>query len=370
MKIGINASFINLKSGIATYTHNLIKYLQAGNDYHDTFSFFLSRHSYIPGFFDESVHEVRTYAVPAYNSVRKALWEQLRLPGEIRKSGADIFHSPAFIAPVRSGVPSVVTVHDLAFIKFPGTIPLHKRAFYNTVITQSIRRARHIITISNAVKEDLSAYFGIPEDRITVTYPGIGDAYKPVDEKDPVEPLLREHGITKPFFLFVGVIEPRKNLVRILEAFARLQDEGIQLVIAGKKGWLYRGVFRKIRQLKLESRVVFTGDIPSSALRIFYSACLSFVFASLYEGFGLPVAEAMACGAPVITSDRPAMAEVAGGAALLVDPEQVDSIAAAMKRAALSEILRSELSAQSRARAAAFSWKECARKTIEVYHRV
>jgi glycosyltransferase involved in cell wall biosynthesis len=223
-----------------------------------------------------------------------------------------------------------------------------------------------------ATKCDLIERYGTEPDKITVVYPGYDEAtFQPVRDEEVIEAVKARYGIAGDYILFVGTLQPRKNLIRLVKAFAdcRSPIADCRLVIAGKKGWLYQEIFRRVEELGLEKKVVFTGYVPEGDLPALLSGAHLFVFPSLYEGFGLPVLEAMACGTPVVCSNASSLPEVAGDAALMVDPLDVEGLATAMERVLSDEELRAELTERGFKQARKFSWERCARETLAVLER-
>ncbi len=371
MKIGINTSFIDLKSGIGTYIYNLVRELQSIRSMGDEFNFFLSRKSYTQGIFDEENNNIYRYGIPRYNSLRKAFWEQITLPGKIKRIKLDLFHSPAFISPLGLDVPSVVTVHDLAYLKYPETILKHKRRYYDFMFRRSVENAAKVITPSEFVKNEVIKHYNCPPDKVTAIHEGVADLFSPESNKDAEKKLLKRFGIVRQFLLFVGIIEPRKNLKRILRAYQNAENtKDVQFVIAGKAGWMYEDISGIIEQLKKEGRIIITGEISPDELKILYNSCIALIFTTLYEGFGLPILEAMACGAPVVISNYSAMPEVAGEAALKVDAESVDDIMESIDRIIEDDELRNELKRRGKDNIRRFSWRKCAEETYSIYRSV
>jgi len=292
----------------------------------------------------------------------------------------------------------VVTIHDLGYLYYPEAHRLVDRLYLNLSTRYNARAATHLIADSSATKRDLIERYGIEPDKITVVYPGYDvlslskgneTTFQPVRDEEAIEAVKARYGIAGDYVLFVGTLQPRKNLIRLIEAFSpstrlrraqssrsgrRLSNpqspiSNLQLVIAGKKGWLYEEIFQQVEELELEGKVVFTGYVVAGDLPALLSGAGLFVFPSLYEGFGLPVLEAMACGTPVICSNASSLPEVAGDAALLVDPLDVEGLAAAMERVLGDEALRAELIERGFERARKFSWERCARETLDVLER-
>ncbi len=285
--------------------------------------------------------------------------------------GVDLFHATEHLLPRFSAIRTVFTLHDLIFLFHPETHKPMNRWFLTLMMPRFLRAADAVIAVSECTKRDAVRAYGIPEEKITVIYEGVSPRFRPADPA-AIAAVRQKYGLPEHFILYVGTIEPRKNLTALLEAFANLQSAigNLHLVFVGKKGWLYEGFFRRLRELGLEERVHFTGYVPDEDLPVLYSAADLFVFPSLYEGFGLPVLEAMACGVPVVCSNTSSLPEVAGDAALLVDPTDVRALAAAMERALTDQALRATLRARGLERARRFTWEEAARRTLEVYRQV
>jgi glycosyltransferase involved in cell wall biosynthesis len=265
----------------------------------------------------------------------------------------------------------VVTVHDLAFEREPDCAVPSLRAYLHDVVPRSARKASHVIAVSETTKRDLMELYGIPEHKITVVYEGIAPALQHRPQSYVARTMLAPYGITDPYILSVGTIEPRKNYVRLLEAYRMMAERGIRqrLVIAGAPGWMYEPVFARIRELGLNRRVTLLR--PSDEhLAALYGGADAFVYPSLYEGFGIPALEALAAGVPSAVTERSALPEVVGDAAVLFDPTDVESIAGAVELVLADTRLRERLREQGPARAAMFSWARAADETIAVYRAV
>jgi glycosyltransferase involved in cell wall biosynthesis len=280
----------------------------------------------------------------------------------------DLFHATDHLLPRLSGVKSVFTLHDLVFRFYPETHKLLNRWFLTLMMPRFLQAADAVIAVSEWTKKDAMELYRLDEDKITVIYEGVNPLFRPASQ-ERISALRQKYGILNKFILSVGTIEPRKNLTSLVEAYRSLkdQDRELQLVIVGKKGWLYEGFFRKLRELGLEEDVIFPGFVSDEDLPTLYSAADLFVLPSLYEGFGLPVLEAMACGTPVITSNASSLPEVTGEAALLVDPHDTGALVRAARAVLDGEELRSELRAKGPKQAARFSWEKAARETLVVY---
>jgi len=301
-----------------------------------------------------------------------ALLGQLsHIPQDRMFPGIDLFHATDHLLPRLSRVKSVFTLHDLIFRLYPETHKPLNRWFLTLMMPRFLQAAGAVIAVSQHTKRDAMDFYGIDEAKIHVIYEGVSSRFRPA----PVQAMARvrqTYKLPEQFILSLGTIEPRKNLSSLLEAYRVLRNRGSEsgLVIVGKKGWLYEGFFRRLRELGLENEVLFTGFVPDADLPAICSAAELFVFPSLYEGFGLPVLEAMACGAAVITSNVSSLPEVAGDAALLVDPASVKELTEAMAAVLEDEELRISLRAKGPRQAARFSWEMAARETIDVYESV
>jgi glycosyltransferase involved in cell wall biosynthesis len=285
----------------------------------------------------------------------------------------DLLFIPAHVLPIVHPRRSVVTVHDLGYLFYPEAHRLLDRLYLDLSTRYNARAASHLIADSSATKRDLIERYGIKPDKITVVYPGYDEAtFQPVKDEAAIEAVKARYGIAGDYILFVGTLQPRKNLARLIEAFAdcRLPIADCRLVIAGKKGWLYEEIFQQVEELGLEGSVVFTDYVPEGDLPALLSGARLFVFPSLYEGFGLPVLEAMACGTPVVCSSASSLPEVVGDAAVLVDPMDVKGLAMAIERVLGDEELRAKLIEHGFEQAKKFSWERCARETLDVLESV
>lgn len=371
-RIGINAQLLTSEAsyrhaGVSRYIDNLLRNLVCEGLEGD-YTVFLSQRSALT----LPYRQIRS-RFPTHSPWFRIFWEQCLLPVRLRSLGIELLHSPVNIQPMFLPCKGVVTVTDLSFVAFPESFKPFQR-FYQTFFTRlSARRATHLIAISAHTAHDLSRLWGISAERISVAYPGVDDAYHPIVEPSVVSTFCCRRGLPDKFFLFVGTLEPRKNLVMLLQAYAAFRDyvqTGYKLVLAGGRGWLYQPVLAAVEQLGLKDDVIFPGFIPENELPLWYNAADAFVYPSVYEGFGLPPLEAMACGTPVIASNASSLPEVVSDAGLLVDPHSVDSWAAALTQVANAKALRAELSARGLARVRQFSWARMARETAQVYRNV
>jgi glycosyltransferase involved in cell wall biosynthesis len=301
------------------------------------------------------------------------LWYRLRLPLRIESwtGPLDLFHATDFfLPPVRPGTRTIVTIHDLSFVRLPETVMPGMTHHLNKWVPHSVKRADHVIAVSEATRQDLIELYQTPPEKISVLYHGVTPDFKPVTKPDRLSAVRQKYNLgQQPFILSVGTIQPRKNYQRLIQAFATL-DPALSLVIVGGKGWHYADVFAEVTRQGLEERVHFLGFAADADLPALYSAASLFVYPSLYEGFGLPVLEAMACGTPVVASNQSALPEVVGEAGLLVDPGSVEAIAAAMTHVLTDTTLSRRLAQAGQARAACFSWPGMAAKLLNLYEQI
>ena len=352
MRIAFDGTVLHgRKSGVGYYCEELLKAMLAAN--HED-QFFVFSHQRLTASFESSNGNLK-FSDSAYFPIR-AVYLHLLLPKILDGVRPDICHYTNFLAPISEDRPYVVTIHDMGLETLRDAHPLTKRLYTRRLVPHVARKAKLIITNSEYSKWEIVRHLGISEDRIRVTPLAASPEFGPV----PVRP-------ANPYFLYVGNLEPRKNLERLIEAFARVPCKDHQLRIVGNRWYQGGAAEEKARSLGLNERVKFLGYVPRGDLPRLFSGATALVYPSLLEGFGLPIVEAMACGAPVITSNNSSMKEVAGGAAVLVDPRDVREITEAMARVAEDRGLRQELSERGLKRAAEFSWKRTAELTMEVY---
>jgi glycosyltransferase involved in cell wall biosynthesis len=302
------------------------------------------------------------------------LWTHLRLAVELHLHPPDALFVPAHVLPLSCPVPAVVTVHDLGYLHYPAAHRPFDRWYLDWTTRRHTRVARHLIADSQATKNDLIDFYGANPDQISVVYLGRDETLAPVTDPQVIAAAKVKYNIAGDYFLYLGTLQPRKNLVRLVEAFHSavdsLPNESLKLVIAGRQGWLYADIFERVRQLGLTDRILLPGFISETDKPALLSGALAYVYPSLYEGFGLPVLEAMACGAPVLTSNVSSLPEVAGPAALLVDPQETGQIAAGMVQLATNADLRRRLVEQGFRQILQFSWTQAAAQILEILEAV
>jgi glycosyltransferase involved in cell wall biosynthesis len=368
--VGLNAHLLSLShnyrgAGINSYIYHLLRSLgQTDSGYR--YSVFLGDRRFV----DERLGLYYT-RWPTHRPAIRVLWEQLIQPIVLRQRGVDLLHAMAFAGPLVAPCPFVVTVYDLSFYHHPEAFRPWNRLYLSIFTKLSTRRARRVIAISESTKRDVVTMLGVPPDRVDVAYCGVDEALRPLPTTD-VALFRNERGLPDRFILFLGTLEPRKNVQTLIRAYGRWHEleSGIpQLVVAGGKGWYYDQIFSEVEGLGLTSHVIFPGYVIQEELPWWYNAAEFFVYPSRFEGFGLPVLEAMACGTPVVTTNVAALPEVAGDAALLVPPDDEAQLVEAMRRVSNDESLRQEMVSKGLAQAANFTWARTACQTVNTYDR-
>jgi glycosyltransferase involved in cell wall biosynthesis len=301
---------------------------------------------------------------------RRRFWTHMGLGPAVRREPPDVLFVPSHVIPWpgTGRVPSVVTIHDLGYLHFPGKHSLLERIYLDWSTRHSAQTARRVLAVSEATKHDLTALNGIPAEKICVVHSGIDKDIRRVDNPHYIAALRQRLGIPGPFVLHVGRVQARKNLPRLVEAFGKIRDvlPNLRLVLAGRAHWGHEGVETRIKRLGLTGCVVLPGFVSPEDLSTLYSAASVFAFPSLYEGFGFPVLEAMACGTPVVCSNTSSLPELVGDAALMIAPTDVDALAEAIARALTDEPLRQALIARGFDRVKQFTWDAAARATLDV----
>lgn len=298
----------------------------------------------------------------------RIVWEQACFPVRLSALRPDLLHSMAYASPLAWRGPTVLTVYDLSFMRFPEAFNTANRLYLTALTRLSARRARRVITISEHSRRDIVNLLGIPAQRVDVTYPAADSRFRPL-ARTRVEAFRTTEGLPADFLFCVGTLEPRKNLVGMLEAYAALPRGRPPLYVAGAAGWRYTPIFQAVQQMGLERDVHFLGYLPEDALPLWYNAARVFVFPSLYEGFGLPALEALACGTPVIASSTSSLPEVVGNAAILVDPNDRASLTGEMQCLLDDPQKLGQLREAGPRQAARFTWANLADATVQSYAR-
>jgi glycosyltransferase involved in cell wall biosynthesis len=305
---------------------------------------------------------------PTERPMGRILWEQLAWPWLAWQQGIGLLHSLAFVLPIFRPCPALVTVYDLSFILYPERFPPLQRLYLRSQCRRSCRQARRIITIAESGRRDVARLFGLPLEKIDVVTPGVESHFRPLPEAS-VDSFRQRQGLPARFLLHVGTLQPRKNIPVLLQALARLGRPELLLVLVGGKGWGYAPIFAEVEALGLTEQVRYAGYVADEELPLWYNAATIVVFPSLYEGFGLPVAEAMACGRPVIAASSPAVAEVAGNAAQLFAPTEAAELADCLAALLDNPAEAAALADQGPAQASRFSWAESGDKMASIYRQ-
>jgi len=366
MKVGIDIHSIGShKGGNETYYRELIKELADVGSDHDFLLYYTHAET------AQQVPAHHRFTLKRLSPANPLLRIPVGIPQRASADRLDLYHAQ-FIVPPFLRCKTVTSIFDIAYERVPDLFHPAQRAWLKVLIPWSARRADHILTLSEHSKKDIVEAYGIAEDKITVTHLAASDAFVPYNKEKSRERLAQRYGIEGEFILYLGRLQARKNLARLVEAYALVRKAGFAqtLVIAGKRDFLFEPVQARIKELTLEEHVLLPGYVHAEDVPIFYSAAEVFVYPSLYEGFGLPVIEAMSCGVPVITSRGSSLEEVAGNAALSIDPLDVEAIVQAIVKVLGDSELRRQLSKAGLARSKQFNYKDAARQTVAVYERV
>jgi glycosyltransferase involved in cell wall biosynthesis len=371
MHIGIDAHAIGARQGgNETYITNLIKSL-AEIDGDNLYTIYLAdagaaaqwRESFTPRYKNFSLRLLP----PPTPLVRVPVY----LTYELFRRPVDVLHVQ-YTAPPFCRVPVVVTIHDLAFERMPETFTRRGSFQLKLTVRRTAKKAARVATVSEYSRQDLLDIYKLPPEKVVVTYNGVESSFTPRPSvPNEAEEVRRRFGVSRDFLLAVGSLQPRKNLVRLVRAYARLrserQDFRDQLVIVGRKLWLASEIFDEVKRHRWADDVILTGYVADEDLPALYRAARAFVYPSLFEGFGLPPLEAMACGTPVVTSDVSSLPEITGDAALLIDPNDEGALANALIEVVNNDRLRAELREKGIAQAEKFTWRDAAEKTLRLY---
>jgi len=372
LHIAIDAHSVG--SGLAgneTYITNLIEALGAcGGDAGHRYTLYVTKRAAVERFKDRWPHVTVRETWPHTPFVRIPV----TLVRELRRRPVDVLHVQ-YTAPPFAPCPVVATIHDLSFEHLPATFKRRSWMQLRLTVRRTAREAAHLIVPSEHTRRDICETYGIAPARVTVVPLAVASHFAPVTDKEEIEHVRRVYGIEGDYILAVGSIQPRKNLTRLIEAYADLRrqrphDKLPQLVLVGKRAWLYEETLSAVAACGIAAHTVFTGYVPESDLPALYTGALCFVYPSYFEGFGLPPLEAMSCGTPVITGDRTSLPEVVGDAGLLVDPFDTCALAQALACLLDDEALRAAMRERGLRRAAQFNWRDNARQTLKVYEQV
>ena len=379
MHVGINAQLLSFSQnyrngGISHHIRSLLTALAKCPGKHE-YTVFVNGQDVIERL--AARHPQITYVPvpwPEAQPTSRIAWEQFTLPSLIRQKHIDVLHSPANVLPelLPRDSAGVVTLHDLAFLRFPKVLTRSKRLYHRTFTMRSLQRATMIITVSESTKQDAIELAGIPARRLQTVYASIDERFSSKATEEEINAFRQKHELSQDFLLYLGTLEPRKNITTLIEAFAHLRrvyGRTEKLVLAGGKGWLYEAIYEKIAQLGLKGEVIFPGFVGESEQKLWYSAASAFVYPSLYEGFGLPVAEALACGTPVVTSNVSSLPEAGSDIALCVEPYSMEAIAEALYKALTDQTFRQRCRAMAVVAAQRFSAQAMAERTVVVYEQ-
>jgi glycosyltransferase involved in cell wall biosynthesis/GT2 family glycosyltransferase len=371
IRVGINASKVfDVHTGVGRYTSNLCRSVLKTGGIKDYYF-------YTPGNMGntimtgiEGTHFEKPMA-SKQNNMMRILWEQIVLPIYSRKDRLDLFHyTDHALSLLFRKCPIIITIHDIAYLRFPNLLNTSRRIYKKNILRISIKKADIIIADSYATKKDIIEYFGIREGKIRVIHLGVESRFRPINN---VEEFRLKNNLPSKMILNVGTLEPRKNVVSLIKAFKKLREKGLKdykLVIAGEKGWLYKEIFKEAGHSDLKQEILFLGVVKDEDLPMLYNCADIFVYPSLYEGFGLPPLEAMACGMPVITSNTSSLPEVVGDAGIMVAPTDVNSLCEAMHSVLTNKELWNRMSNMGLERSKLFSWDNTVKKILEIYDEV
>ncbi len=369
MRIAIDAHSVgNQLAGNETYAVNLIEAL-AEIDQSNQYTLYVTRQSAIDRFANRWPNFKIKRMVPHTPLVRIPV----TLSAELRRNPVDVLHVQ-YTAPPLAPCPVVATIHDLSFEHLPETFNRRSRAQLRLTVRRTARKAAQILTLSEFSRRDIVDTYRIAPDRVSVTPAAAPSHFKPIEDETELRKIREIYGIERDYILSVSSIQPRKNLIRLIEAYSclrGLRPEGKlpQLILVGKRGWLDNETFRVAQRHSANNDIAFTGYVAENDLSALYSGATCFVYPSFFEGFGLPVLEAMQCGAPVIAGNRTSIPEVVGKAGLLFDPFDTNSLVQALTRVLDDSEYRAALRIQGLERAREFDWKQTARMTLQAYQK-
>ena len=363
MRIGIDCRSMQTRGGIAVYTHNLVKNLLIQDKFNDYVLFFDASYSQeLKKHTEQENCSVKYFPKKIWGHGLPFLYSHYRVSNFLNKQNLDVFHAPTGSLPFFYRGRAVITIHDLAIYKHPEWFPAGQWFAKRIVVPKSLKRAKMIIAVSEATERDLQDLFHIPKPKIKVIYEGGLDLAR-------VAKKLENKG--QDYILTISTLEPRKNLTRLIEAFGlyyrKNHQNKLKLVIVGGEGWKFKEIYQTVADLGLQKQVIFTGFVSEKRKITLLQGARALVFPSFYEGFGLPVVEAMSLGVPVICGQNSALGEICDNAAYFIDPYSAPSIAQGLRKVLGDRDLQSKLKVKGLKRAENFSWRKCARQTMEIY---
>lgn len=342
--VAINAQLVSFgetyrNAGVSRYTYTLLEALSQVED-DLTCTVYINASEAVPAATSPLGHSPRLRLVPSRwstsSAARRVLWEQTDLPHAARHSGAQIFHAPVNVLPENIGLPSIVTIHDLAFVHYPQFFPPARRIYQRLFTARSARHATTVVAVSEATRQDIISAFHVAPGNIQVIYPSVSPDFRPEPDPERLSAFRALHDLPARYLLYLGTLEPRKNLGALVEAYGRLRaldPDAPPLILAGAKGWYYQPLFERVRALGLARYVNLVGYVSREEQALWYAGATLFLYPSLYEGFGLPVVEALACGIPTLTSNVSSLPEAGGPVALQTTPTDARALAQAMRDA-------------------------------------
>jgi len=372
MRIAINGLFLNdQKTGGGRYLSDLIENLQPLG-LNDQYFAILNKTFYSKNFIKNPLVKITHGGNLSKFRPTRIIWENLILPKVIDKNAIDLLHAAGFTLPPKIRCKTIITIFDMTFFTMPEVHQKRKIAYFTSIMPSTLKKANMIIAISEQTKKDIIKVLNIPEKKIKTIYLGLNKNFKHIDDLKLINNIKKKYGLKDRYILFVGTIEPRKNISNLVRAYYALKKKGMehQLVIVGKLGWNYKEIFNLISRFNITNDIKFTNYILDEDMPFIYNGADAFVYPSLYEGFGIPILEAMACGTPVITSNVSSMPEVTKDAAILVDPNSVEEICSSIKNVLSNTELATLMKEKGIKRASFFDNKKMAAQTTELYKNI
>ena len=361
--VGINAHLLSgeagyRRAGIHQYIAQVLQHLPP------TFAYqFYTRQAV-----EEASGSFVSSRLPTERRLVRIMWEQLVWPWIAWRQQLDLLHGMAFVTPFITPCPTIVTIFDLSFMHYPERYPRLQQRYLATQAARSCRQARRIITIAESGRQDVHHFFKIPLSQIDVVYPGVDAVYQPLPAQE-VDAFRQREQLPEQFILHVGTLQPRKNILVLLKALALMGEAALPLILVGGKGWMFDEIFARVKALGLQEKVRFTGYVADDDLPLWYNAATLLAFPSVYEGFGLPIVEAMACGTAVIAANASSMPEAVGDAGVLFDPHNPTELAERMVNVLADPSRLATMREQGLAQAQKFSWERAGQETAVVYEK-
>ena len=366
MKIGVNARVLIAQrmEGVARFIYETLKCMVKAHPEHEFHFYFDRPYDDLFLFADNVIPHVEF--PPARHPVLWYLWFEHSLPKAMKRDGIDVCYSGDTFMSLKTNVPTLLVSHDINYHHYPEHIIWSHKKFYQHYFPRYHKKAKHIIAVSDATKQDIIQVYGLPESKVSVAYNAVPEGFKPIAEEE-VKRVREKYTQGKPYFIYLGSLHPRKNVDKLILGYSSFREKyasDIGMVIYGRKAWKSEAIFEAYENSPFKSDIQFM-DNSEGSIHQLMGAALGLCYVSLHEGFGIPILEAFSAGIPVITSNRSSMPEVAGDAALLADPESVESISDQMNRMATDETLRNELVKKGFERLKRFSWEESANIIFE-----